>query len=183
MLFYIYVIIYLHCFSHLKQLFVSNCKFVPFNPKKDKMGTTWASSASKLIDVYLPYVAQSFRYPCAWWNILRKSRAGVAAWSPFACQMLCPRCVLGCRPVAPCHGPAHRAWHRWLCCSPSLPLAHVHQLGAVNAMETLWGSISTLHATLNALKKIQRKCKAVSLHFVLCKTCGKRSPGYWSGCN
>lgn len=43
MLFCISVIIYLCCFSHLKQLFVPNYMFIPFHPKKkkkDKMGTT-----------------------------------------------------------------------------------------------------------------------------------------------
>jgi len=110
MLFCISVIIYLCCFSHLKQLFVPNYMFIPFHPKKKKKrqnGNHWASSASKVINVYLPREAQSFRYPCAWWKIPRKSRAGVAGWSPFACQMLCPRCVLGCRPVALCRGSVH----------------------------------------------------------------------------
>lgn len=74
----------------------------------------------------------------------------------LAVEVLCcpvPRAILLCRIRTP------RLYR-----SPALTPAHACQLSIINAVGVLRGSISTLHTALNALKKIQRKCKVLPLH-------------------
>lgn len=72
-------------------------------------------------------------------------------WLQKCCAAPCPKLSLS----AP-------AGHPFLYHGPAVTPAYACQLGRINAVGILQGSISSL--ALNILKKIQRKCKARSLH-------------------
>lgn len=151
--------------SHLKQLFMPNNTFAPFHRKKNLTGTTEHPQQAQwwLFAICGTVVACS----CAWQKIFEESRrlseAGwslsrlhifflskISVWLQKRCSMTWPRSAAAGHP---------RLYH-----SPAVTLAHACQLGATNAAGILRGLISTLHTALDALQKIQRKCKATSLH-------------------
>lgn len=77
---------------------------------------------------------------------------------PKACVDLQTCCA------ALCPEPSHSATagHPQLYHGPAVTPAHARQLSVTIAAGILGGLISTLHTALKALKKIPRKCKAMS---------------------
>ena len=142
--------------------------FAPFHPKKNQMGTTEHPQQAQL---WLFAVCGTVTgCSCAWWKIFKKSRrAGEAgqSLSHLHISFLPKTCVwLQKHSAALCSEPSRSAaaGHLRLYCSPAVTLECPCQLSVINAAGILQGSISTLHTALNALRKIQRKCKAMFLH-------------------
>lgn len=153
-------------FSFKTKLFMPNSTFAPSHPKKNQMGPTDPQQAQWWLFAICGTVIGC---SCAWWKIFEKSKkAGEAGWSLFhLCIGFFPlrHVWLQKRCAAPCPEPScsAAAGHPRLYHSPVTP-AQACQLNVINAAGILRGSISTLHTAVNALKKIQRKCKAMSLH-------------------
>lgn len=146
-------------------LFMPNNMFAAFHRKKNWTGTTEHPERAQwwLFAICSTVIACS----CAWQKIFEKSRRlGEAGWSPSRLQMVFLSKISvwlqkSCSVTWPRSAGAGRSrlYH-----SPAVTLAHTCQLRVINAAGILWGLISTLHTALNALQKIQRKCKAMCLH-------------------
>lgn len=156
------------CCSHLKQCY--SCQIIClllFIQRKTKWGLL--SILSKHNGGYLPYVAQSLGVLVPGERCSRKARGLVRLDEacPICASVFCPRCVWlqkCCTALCPEPSCSAAAGYRHLYHSPAVTPAHTCQLSVISAVGILRGSISTLHTALNTLKKIQRKCKAMSLH-------------------